>query len=171
MMKSRSLTYIIPGLFLVVLTFHGNYNAIAQSYYIEGHISDQKTNVPIPFVNVFFNNTICWIVYKALKSPELFVGISSKTLTVSDIIKEGGKDKSNSVEHSLSDSAQGEIHRLEKYMIESRPYLDPSLSIYSLANQVNLSAKDLSVLINHTMRLHFFDFVNEYRKKHSLSAS
>ncbi len=33
----------------------------------------------------------------------------------------------------------------------------------SQARQLNLPVKELSVLINHTMGLHFFDFANEYR--------
>lgn len=48
---------------LFVATFflcaYGTYpnNSLAQGYSIRGHITDLKTGEPIPFVNVFFNNT------------------------------------------------------------------------------------------------------------------
>jgi len=32
-----------------------------------------------------------------------------------------------------------------------------------LANQIDIPVRDLSILINHQMDQHFFDFVNEYR--------
>ena len=106
---------------------------------------------------------ICWIVYKALKSPELFIGISTKTLPVDDIIKESVRNRPNTNDHGESNSDNSEISRLEACMNETKPYLNPSLTINNLANQLNLPVKELSILINHTIGLHFFDFVNEYR--------
>ena len=120
-------------------------------------------NFALILVNFVALIMICWIVFKALKSPELFTGISSKTLPVSDIVKDKHKYKGKSDEGRNNDINQQEIRHLQDYMEESIPYLDPSLTLYSLAKQLNLPAKKLSVLINHTMGLHFFDFVNEYR--------
>lgn len=48
-------------------------------------------------------------------------------------------------------------------MIEQEPYLEPSLTIQELANQIEMPVRDLSLLINHHLNQHFFDFVNEYR--------
>jgi YesN/AraC family two-component response regulator len=48
-------------------------------------------------------------------------------------------------------------------MTEKEPFLDPSLTIQELSNQINIPVRDLSILINHHMDQHFFDFVNEYR--------
>ena len=53
------------------------------------------------------------------------------------------------------------------YMNEKKPYLDSTLSLDTLANQIQVSSKELSILINHIMGLHFFDFVNEYRINHA----
>jgi AraC-like DNA-binding protein len=52
---------------------------------------------------------------------------------------------------------------LNSFMAESEPYLDPSLSIYNLSKQINIPPKDLSLLINHDLNQHFFDFVNGFR--------
>ena len=48
-------------------------------------------------------------------------------------------------------------------MEEEEPYLDSSLSMHELAGQLNMKVKDLSLLINHTLNQHFFDFINHYR--------
>ena len=48
-------------------------------------------------------------------------------------------------------------------MLKNEPYLDSSLTIQNLAEQVKMPVKDLSVLINLFMNKHFFDFINEYR--------
>jgi AraC-like DNA-binding protein len=48
-------------------------------------------------------------------------------------------------------------------MVEKEPYLDSSLTIQDLSEQVKMPVKDLSTLINLYMDKHFFDFVNEYR--------
>ena len=48
-------------------------------------------------------------------------------------------------------------------MKEKEPFLDSSLTIQDLANQMNVNVRDISVLINQTMGQHFFDFINQYR--------
>ena len=48
-------------------------------------------------------------------------------------------------------------------MEQAEPYLDPALTIQDLATQLPLPVRELSVLINHHLGRHFFDFVNEYR--------
>ena len=52
-------------------------------------------------------------------------------------------------------------------MISKKPYLDSSLTIQDLAEQVKMPVKDLSALINLYMNKHFFNFINEYRNKKS----
>ena len=54
-------------------------------------------------------------------------------------------------------------------MVEKEPFLEPSLTIQELAHQVNIPVRDLSVLINHHINQHFFDFVNEYRVKKAMT--
>ena len=48
-------------------------------------------------------------------------------------------------------------------MVEEKPYLDFELTLQKLANQINMPEKELSLLINHHLNKHFFDFINEYR--------
>lgn len=53
--------------------------------------------------------------------------------------------------------------RLEKYMLEEKPYLDGQLSLESLANQTGMTRHDLSQLINDQLGTNFFGYVNKYR--------
>ena len=98
---------------------------------------------------------LCWIVLKSLYQPELFRGIDSKHQLAKNLIDEETEIKSKEV--------TTQIELLQKYMNDEEPYLNSSLTIHNLAHQMNLPYRDLSILINHDLGQHFFDFVNEYR--------
>jgi AraC-like DNA-binding protein len=102
----------------------------------------------------------CWFVLKALNHPELFRGIDSKLELARDILPKVNVIETNDPKNEII-SAQ--ISALKQYMIEKEPFLDPSLTIQELSNQIEIPVRDLSVLINHHINQHFFDFVNEYR--------
>lgn len=112
-------------------------------------------------INMLFY--VSWILIKSLKNPGIFMGVSSNTQLVKSLLKE---------EEAVGDQAEGarlknedliRIEKIKTHMETEKPYLDASLSIYNLAIQVDMSVKDLSVLINHKLNQHFFDFVNRYR--------
>jgi AraC-like DNA-binding protein len=48
-------------------------------------------------------------------------------------------------------------------MKDERPYLDFELTLQKLALKTDIPEKELSLLINHYLGKHFFDFINEYR--------
>lgn len=102
---------------------------------------------------VYVLGVVCWYVLKALKYPTLFKGVDSKTELTTDFVEEN--DKSN--------IDLREIEQLTSYMETEKPYLNPSLSIRNLAEEIEMNSRDLSVLINQYLDKHFFDFVNEYR--------
>jgi AraC-like DNA-binding protein len=104
----------------------------------------------------------CWLVMKALNHPELFRGINSKLQLTKDILPKN-IDNTIEVKEHQNDATNAQIGILKQYMAEKEPFLDPSLTIQELANQIDIPVRDLSVLINHQMDQHFFDFVNEYR--------
>jgi AraC-like DNA-binding protein len=53
--------------------------------------------------------------------------------------------------------------RLLQYINEKKPYLDPNLSLRSLAQQINIHPNQLSWLLNESMRKNFNEFINHYR--------
>jgi len=104
----------------------------------------------------------CWFVLKALNDPELFRGIDSKLQLTRDILPKENENVTGA-KASHTDLITAQISTLKQYMTEKEPFLDPSLTIQELSNQIDIPVRDLSVLINHHMDQHFFDFVNEYR--------
>ncbi|MCV9926899.1 AraC family transcriptional regulator [Flavobacterium sp. LS1R49] len=105
---------------------------------------------------------ICWFVMKALNHPELFRGINSRIQLTKDFLPQQS-DVTAEIVNNQDEVISSKILALKKYMTEKKPYLDPSLTIQELSSQIDIPVRDLSVLINHHMNQHFFDFVNEYR--------
>ncbi|MEL1255487.1 AraC family transcriptional regulator [Flavobacterium sp. DGU38] len=110
----------------------------------------------------------CWFVLKALNYPELFRGIDSKLLLARDILPKENKDITEA-RNNQSEVITRQILALKNYMAENEPFLDPSLTIQELSNQIDIPVRDLSILINHHMDQHFFYFVNEYRIQKAMS--
>lgn len=99
----------------------------------------------------------CWYLFEALNNPEFFRGVNSQLKVIEEIIP---KQKSSAL---IDDEKNRQIESLKDFMIKNEPYLDSSLTIQDLAEQVKIPVKDLSALINLYMNKHFFDFINEYR--------
>ncbi len=99
----------------------------------------------------------CWYLFVALNNPEFFRGVHSDLKPITDVVP---KQKTSPV---IVEEKNKEIEFLKDFMQEKEPYLDSSLTIQDLAEQLKMPVKDLSTLINLYMDKHFFDFVNEYR--------
>ena len=72
----------------------------------------------------------------------------------------------NSVVNSTlkSDKENNElVEHVHRYRKEKEPFLDPTLTLNTLALETGISSRELSILINHHLNKHFFSFVNEYR--------
>jgi AraC-like DNA-binding protein len=108
---------------------------------------------------------ICWLVIKALKTPGLYGRVDSKQLLVKQLIAENQNQGTLVAENKEQDES---LNRLISHMENEEPYLEPSLSVYDLSKQLNWQPKELSLLINHDLNQHFFDFVNEYRIKKAM---
>ena len=103
---------------------------------------------------------VCWYVLKALRYPNLFSGVDSKTKLINDLIEESKEGKS-----LISNK---EVENLISFMEAEKPYLNPSLTIRNLSEEIKMNSRDLSILINQNLNQHFFDFVNEYRIKEAM---
>ncbi|MDH4273049.1 MAG: helix-turn-helix domain-containing protein [Candidatus Aminicenantes bacterium] len=55
------------------------------------------------------------------------------------------------------------LNILLKTMDNAKPYLEPGLTILGLAKKMDIPARYLSQVINESLRLNFFDFINRYR--------
>ncbi|MDV7697938.1 helix-turn-helix domain-containing protein [Chryseobacterium soli] len=108
---------------------------------------------------------ICWYLYKALNNPGLFRNIDSRLQLVSDIVLEEKKNEPQTVsDHEFSE----DLTKLKKYMMEEKPFLNPSLTIQDISDAIGIPTRELSVLINHRVGQHFYDFVNTYRVEEAM---
>ncbi len=95
---------------------------------------------------IFFNT----IVFFALKKPEIFTR---------------NRKYENSV---LSDDIKIQYkERLVILMETTKPYLNMTLSLNDLAQELSISPKHLSQVINESFQKNFFDFINFYRVNES----
>nr|WP_315157438.1 helix-turn-helix domain-containing protein [uncultured Flavobacterium sp.] len=109
---------------------------------------------------------IFWYLYKALNNPSLFRNIDSKLKLVEDIISE---EKNSSPSAVSEKEYNAELLKLKQYMIDENPFLNPSLTIQDISVAIDVPVRDLSLLINHKLEQHFYDFVNTYRIERAMS--
>lgn len=55
------------------------------------------------------------------------------------------------------------IERIEAYMRQKKPYLDPEITIDVLAKELDVSSNALSVTLNQHFQMNFYEFINRYR--------
>lgn len=109
---------------------------------------------------------ISWYLFKALNHPGLFRKIDSKLKLLKSIISEEKKSAHLAAEVQTYDD---ELRRLSEYMTEQKPFLNPSLSIQNVSDSIEIPTRDLSLLINHQLGQHFFDFINTYRIEEAMT--
>ena len=97
---------------------------------------------------------ITWITLKALLEPDIFRGIDRTLLAASKRVKG---------EPNRHVSQDREEAKLLRYMEEEQPYLNAELTLLDLSQQLAMTQRDLSELINQKLAVHFFDFINSYR--------
>lgn len=86
---------------------------------------------------------------------------------VDEVSGEAAPDENRKYAKSGLDAAATEIllARLLTFMEEAQPYLEPELTIYTLATELESNRHHLSQVINAQLGTSFFDFINSYRVK------
>ncbi|MBU3021333.1 helix-turn-helix domain-containing protein [Aestuariibacter sp. A3R04] len=60
-----------------------------------------------------------------------------------------------------------QVEKITRYMQLNKPYLNHLLTLENLANQLDISPRVLSHIINHHFNKNFFEFINHYRIEES----
>ncbi len=102
---------------------------------------------------VIFSLSVFALGYKGILQKELF---RKQELVNTDVVTTVAAVETNKPDPEL-------IKRLLSYMIEKKPFLDPELTLSSLAKDLRISRSQLSVVINDGVGDNFYDFVNKYR--------
>jgi AraC-like DNA-binding protein len=130
------------------------------------------------FVYLFFVVIIYGISYAALRSGEVYklktehvselIGLDNfETDTYSAPLKtsEPGPNKIIDLSQQEEEFENELNERLISFMENSKPYLNPDISLQSLAEDLSVSRHQLSATINSRQKMNFFEFVNHYRVK------
>lgn len=120
------------------------------------------------FLEIIALIVISWFVLKALKYPEFFRGINTQLQLIHDFNNKTLPKTKSENQQNPDKNITIQLELLKKYMAEEKPYLDPALTVQSLAAQMNMPSRELSILINSNMNQHFFDFVNKYRIENAM---
>jgi len=94
------------------------------------------------------------MVYKGLKHPSLFIGISEE---------ETLQKEQTSKELLASVDNQANLQKLKDYMQSHQPHLQPELTLNLLAEALEMPPRYLSQIINYHLGQNFSDFINTYR--------
>jgi len=104
---------------------------------------------------------VCWILWQALHNPQIFQGIST---SVESLEPRENTEPLNPKSKNFEDKeAEKTLSKINEYMSKQKPYLESSLNIDTLAQQLGITALDISTLLNRHLGQHFFDFINTYR--------
>jgi AraC-like DNA-binding protein len=93
------------------------------------------------------------ILFKALTQPEIF-----------SLMPEFPQKKKKSLSDTVTDQYLSE---LLSFMVQEKPYLDPSITIFTLSEKTSIPQRSLSDVINNSLNQNFYDFINSYRVKES----
>lgn len=112
------------------------------------------------FVIVF----LYFVSFKAFKHNNLFEGLEDRQEVSLPNVPSKEDIRKNDLLPVISEQEdEAAIEKIQQYMHREEPFLNASLSIHQLAEQIDIPVRELSLLINHKLKKHFFDFVNEYR--------
>lgn len=114
---------------------------------------DFLDGTPITYLALLF--LIFWMVYKGLKQPHIFIGISEQD----EAMVLGKKDFDQEVDEHI----QKELEEIKAYIEREKSFKQADLSINILAENLNVSPRRLSFLINNYLGKNFMTFINDYR--------
>ncbi|WP_421750880.1 helix-turn-helix domain-containing protein [Croceimicrobium sp.] len=102
-------------------------------------------------VNYFF--------LKALWAPELFRGTDAMERHMHAEIQKVETD----LEMAPNETEEQDLQRIKDWISRQEPFLEPDLTLAQLADQLAMSPRYLSGLINQYEQKNFMSFINEYR--------
>lgn len=138
-------------------SFGGLYSNIAVSIlvFILGYFGFRQTTIFMP--QHLVNNSNSPSILEQLAPSEEVLSSSLRPVSSNTSSEKYAKSGLNPT------TADGAYQSLLQMMEQQRPYLNPQLNLYGLAELLDLPPNHLSQVINAYANQNFFDFVNQYR--------
>jgi len=96
----------------------------------------------------------------SLNQPEIYLGDLSENIGLSFKSKVNKKYEKSVLTKELSEKI---LNKIIKYMKEDKPFLEDDFSLNKLSDKISTIPNYVSQVINESLNLNFFDFVNGYR--------
>jgi len=123
--------------------------------------------VPFYILSTISFSFLVWIIYKGISQPYLFNGVDTNFKLLNEYIDEQKEEKKLKEKETPLDKDLKS--KLEEYINTNEVYLNPTLTIFELADGVGLTSLELSFYLNKVLNKNFFDFINEYRIKKAMN--
>ncbi|SFS72082.1 AraC family transcriptional regulator [Sphingobacterium wenxiniae] len=114
-----------------------------------------------PIVDALYLLCIVQYSYYALSQTAIYPVSNNQVPVIKEAVI--SKDK----ERLTADQVSLFKERLLEMMKQDQPYLDPTINLPILAEQVGLSVHELSYVLNTGIGLSFYQFINGYRIRHA----
>lgn len=96
-----------------------------------------------------------------------YFGLKQKVIFTSETTNEQFLVTETKIKYSGSPITENEAEeyakKLSTYMVSTKAFLNPNLTLPQLASEIGISSHYLSQIINERFEMNFFDFVNQYR--------
>lgn len=115
------------------------------------------------FASLIYLVGIFYIAYFSLKQKELFDLDKQEKEEIDAIRIENSSLEENKKKLISDDELEVMKSNLIQLMDNKKPFLDPELSLFKLASQLNISSHILSYIINNSCGENFHQFINRYR--------
>lgn len=115
-----------------------------------------------PFVPFMQLPILSFVAWKAYHQPELFQTLESFSEVMHREEKTNSSDE-NKIIVGLPIPDDDFIVKLNSLIASDKPYLNPELTIKTLADSLGIQSYQLSKILNQHFQKNFFDFVNTYR--------
>lgn len=95
-----------------------------------------------------------WMFYKGLKHPQIFLGVTQSDFKLTS------NQKTNSSNKQPTRNELEKLKKLEDYLNETHAFTNPNLSLSELSKSIDITARELSYLINNFHHKNFMSFIN-----------
>ena len=93
-----------------------------------------------------------------------YYGINQSKILLPDfLIDKKKKEKTNSLSNYKDEDITRLLKKLEDELVENKLYLDENLDLKMLSNQLHITDKKLSTLLNVHLDTTFYEYINHYR--------
>jgi AraC-like DNA-binding protein len=120
------------------------------------------------YTNLFLSTIIWLISFHGVRQHAIFSPhwpVVGPVPSPAESLSEGTVSSGAKYQHSglTAEESARMLIVVREVMARERPYLDPELSLYKLAELTDMPPNHLSQVINSQAHQNFFDFVNQYR--------